>query len=84
MSLLVNDECIACDACREECPSEAIEEGDPIYHIDPDRCTECYGYDDDEPRCVSVCPVDAILPDPNNAESKEELKYKHESLKEQD
>ncbi|NGP56031.1 4Fe-4S binding protein, partial [Helicobacter pylori] len=27
MSLLVNDECIACDACREECPSEAIEEG---------------------------------------------------------
>ncbi|MGL2854501.1 4Fe-4S binding protein, partial [Helicobacter pylori] len=26
MSLLVNDECIACDACREECPSEAIEE----------------------------------------------------------
>ncbi|MGN8424049.1 4Fe-4S binding protein, partial [Helicobacter pylori] len=21
MSLLVNDECIACDACREECPS---------------------------------------------------------------
>ncbi|MGN8424857.1 YfhL family 4Fe-4S dicluster ferredoxin, partial [Helicobacter pylori] len=48
------------------------------------RCTECYGYDDDEPRCVSVCPVDAILPDPNNAESKEELKYKYESLKEQD
>ncbi len=30
MSLLVNDECIACDACREECPSEAIEEGDPV------------------------------------------------------
>ncbi|GAA9995638.1 YfhL family 4Fe-4S dicluster ferredoxin [Helicobacter pylori] len=84
MSLLVNDECIACDACREECPSEAIEEGDPIYNIDPDRCTECYGYDDDEPHCVSVCPVDAILPDPNNAESKEELKYKYESLKEQD
>ncbi len=83
MSLLVNDECIACDACREECPSEAIEEGDPIYNIDPDRCTECYGYDD-EPRCVSVCPVDAILPDPNNVESKEELKYKYESLKEQD
>ncbi|MDW3558478.1 YfhL family 4Fe-4S dicluster ferredoxin [Helicobacter pylori] len=84
MSLLVNDECIACDACREECPSEAIEEGDPIYSIDPDRCTECYGYDDDEPRCVSVCPVDAILPDPSNVESKEELKYKYEILKEQD
>ncbi|WP_104761654.1 YfhL family 4Fe-4S dicluster ferredoxin [Helicobacter cetorum] len=83
MSLLVSDECIACDACREECPSEAIEEGDPLYNIDPDRCTECYGYYD-EPSCVSVCPVDAIQPDPNNTESVEELKYKYESLQEQD
>ena len=38
MALLINDECIACDACREECPTMAIEEGDPIYYIDPDRC----------------------------------------------
>ena len=35
MALLINDECIACDACREECPTTAIEEGDPIYYIDP-------------------------------------------------
>ena len=28
MALLITDECIACDACREECPTEAIEEGD--------------------------------------------------------
>ncbi len=25
MALLINDECIACDACREECPNEAIQ-----------------------------------------------------------
>lgn len=36
MPLLIVDECIACDACREECPMDAIEEGDPIYIIDPE------------------------------------------------
>lgn len=79
MSLLINEECIACDACREECPNSAIEENDPVYMIDPDLCTECVGYYD-EPSCVAVCPVDAIVPDPDNAESMEELKYKFEQL----
>ncbi|WP_104733134.1 YfhL family 4Fe-4S dicluster ferredoxin [Helicobacter felis] len=87
MSLLVSQECIACDACREECPTEAreecpteaIDENDPIYNIDPDRCTECIGYSD-EPNCVSVCPVDAIMPDPNNTESLEELQDKYQTL----
>ena len=31
MALLINDECIACDACVPECPNEAITEGDPLY-----------------------------------------------------
>lgn len=79
MSLMINDECIACDACREECPNTAIEEGDPIYVIDPDRCTECVGYYD-EPTCIGVCPVDAIIIDPDNTESIEELKYKFAKL----
>ncbi|WP_104758011.1 YfhL family 4Fe-4S dicluster ferredoxin [Helicobacter salomonis] len=79
MSLLVSQECIACDACREECPTEAIDENDPIYSIDPDLCTECVGYSD-EPSCVSVCPVDAIVLDPNNAESPEELQDKYQAL----
>jgi len=26
MSLIITDECIACDACREECPNYAIQE----------------------------------------------------------
>ena len=65
MALMINNECIACDACAEECPNGAIEEGDPTYNIDPDICTECVG-SYDEPSCLSVCPVDAIVPDPDN------------------
>lgn len=79
MSLMINDECIACDACREECPNDAIEEGDPIYVIDPDRCTECVGHYD-EPNCIGVCPVDAIVADMDNRESVYELEYKFRKL----
>ena len=83
MSLLITDECIACDACREECPNEAIEEGDPIYLIDSDMCTECVG-SFDEPQCIEVCPVDCIIPDPNNVENIEELKFKFRQLEEEE
>lgn len=79
MSLLITEECIACDACREECPNVAIEEGDPIYVIDPDRCTECVGHYD-EPACVGVCPVDSIIPDEDSVESVEELMLKFKQL----
>jgi len=79
MSLMINEECIACDACREECPNEAIDEGDPFYLIDPDRCTECFGHYD-EPACIGVCPVDCIIADPDNIETPEELKYKFQQL----
>ena len=79
MALMINNECIACDACLDECPTQAIEEGDPIYFIDADRCTECVGFYD-EPSCISVCPVDCIVPDPDNAETTEELKYKLKQL----
>lgn len=81
MALTIQDDCIACDACREECPNEAIEEGDPIYLIEPDLCTECIGHYD-EPACVSVCPVDAITPDSDNVESLEELRYNYKKLQE--
>jgi len=79
MSLMITDECIACDACREECPNIAIEEGDPIYIIDPDLCTECVG-SFDEPQCIEVCPVDCIILDPDNQESMEELQFKFNQL----
>ncbi len=83
MSLIITDECIACDACRDECPNIAIEEGDPIYIIESDRCTECVG-SFDEPQCIEVCPVDCIILDPDNQESMQELKFKFEQLEEEE
>ena len=82
MALVITDECIACDACREECPNEAIEEGDPIYIIDSDRCTECVGHYE-EPACIEVCPVDCIVLDSNNQETMQELKFKFNKIQEE-
>ncbi len=79
MALLINDDCTNCDACREECPNEAISEGDSIYVIAPDLCTECVGAHD-EPQCALVCPVDACVPDPDRKESPEELQAKYERI----
>ena len=79
MSLLINDECINCDVCEPECPNGAISQGDEIYEIDPNLCTECVGHFD-EPTCIEVCPVDCILVDPDNIESKEALQLKYEKL----
>jgi len=75
MALIINEDCIACDACVPECPNEAISEGDPIYIIDPNLCTECVGFFD-EPQCIEVCPVDCIVPDPDHKETKEQLTEK--------
>ena len=55
MALLINETCIACDACEPVCPNKAITAGTPIYVIDPDKCTECVGAED-EPQCRLVCP----------------------------
>ena len=79
MSLLINDECINCDVCEPECPNSAITQGDEIYEIDPNLCTECVGHFD-EPTCIEVCPVDCILVDPDNVESKDILQLKYEKL----
>ena len=56
MALKITEECINCGACEPECPNEAISVGDPIYVIDPLRCTECVGAED-EPQCKLVCPA---------------------------
>ncbi|MEA3290430.1 MAG: YfhL family 4Fe-4S dicluster ferredoxin [Campylobacterota bacterium] len=79
MSLMITDDCIACDACTDECPNTAIEEGDPIYIIDSDLCTECVG-SFDEPQCIEVCPVDCIILDPDNQETAQELQFKFKQL----
>ncbi len=72
MALMISDECVACGACLDECPNEAISEGDPINIIDPDICTECVDFFN-EPQCVNVCPVEAIVLDPDHVETHEEL-----------
>jgi ferredoxin len=72
MAMLITDSCISCGVCESECPNAAISPGDTIYMINPDLCTECVGFYD-EPQCVEVCPVDAIIHDPDYKESKQEL-----------
>ena len=44
MALIITDECINCDVCEPECPNGAISQGDEIYEIDPNLCTECVGH----------------------------------------
>jgi ferredoxin len=79
MALVIVDECISCGLCIEECPNGAISQGDPIYVINPDLCTECEG-DFNKPQCVRVCPVDVIVPDPHHRESYDELIEKEKRI----
>lgn len=79
MALLITDECINCDVCEPECPNEAIYQGELIYEIDPNRCTECVGHFD-EPQCQQVCPVDCIPVDPDRIESKDVLMARYRAL----
>ena len=79
MALLITDECINCDVCEPACPNEAISEGDDIYVIDPDLCTECVGHFD-EPQCVVICPVDCSPHDPNHVETESDLLSKYKRI----
>jgi len=79
MALLITDECINCDVCEPACPNEAISEGDDIYVIDPDLCTECVGHFD-EPQCVVICPVDCIPKDPDHVETDSDLLAKYKRI----
>ena len=76
MSLLITDECINCDVCEPECPNTAIYQGEEIYEINPDLCTQCVGHYD-EPQCQQVCPVDCILIDTVHPETEEQLQQKY-------
>ena len=67
MATYITSDCINCGACEPECPNEAISEGDEIYIIDPELCTECVGFYDHE-ACQAVCPVECCLPDPKHEE----------------
>jgi len=79
MALIITDECINCDVCEPECPNEAIYQGEVIYEIDPDLCTQCVGHFD-EPQCQIVCPVECIPLDPAHIETQEQLMEKYQLL----
>ncbi|MGB1701172.1 MAG: 4Fe-4S ferredoxin, partial [Nannocystaceae bacterium] len=54
------------------CPNEAISEGDEVYVIDPNLCTECVGFHEYE-ACQAVCPVECCIPDPERRETEDVL-----------
>jgi ferredoxin len=72
MATHITSDCINCGACEPECPNQAISEGDEIYVIDPNLCTECVGFYDHE-ACQAVCPVECCLPDPKHEEQEPAL-----------
>ncbi len=55
MAHVITEECVNCGACEDECPEDAISEGDDIFVIDAEACTDCGN-------CVDVCPSEAIVP----------------------
>lgn len=61
MSVIINDTCITCDACLQNCPVEAIVDdsanptGKHQYYVQPEKCVECVGIFDD-PQCAAICP----------------------------
>ncbi|MFK5949477.1 MAG: YfhL family 4Fe-4S dicluster ferredoxin [Methylococcales bacterium] len=79
MSLIIDEECINCDVCEPECPNGAISQGEDIYEINPDLCTECVGHHD-VPQCIEVCPVDCIDKDANRVEDHDSLYQKYVKL----
>ena len=79
MAYKITEECISCGACEPECRNQAIKEGEKIYIIDPNKCTECVGWFD-KSKCAEACPVDACVADPAHKESRQQLLAKWEKL----
>jgi len=61
MSVIIDDTCITCDACLQNCPVNAIVDdmnnpmGESRYYVQPEKCIECVGVFDD-PQCAAICP----------------------------
>lgn len=61
MAVIINDTCITCDACLQQCPVNAIVDdlanptGKKQYYVQPEKCVECVGIYDD-PQCAAICP----------------------------
>lgn len=61
MAVIIDDSCITCDACLQNCPVDAIVDdlenptGENRYYVHPEKCVECVGIYDD-PQCAGICP----------------------------
>lgn len=61
MSVIIDDTCITCDACLQQCPVNAIVDdsnnptGNKRYYVQPEKCIECVGVYGD-PQCAAICP----------------------------
>lgn len=61
MSVIIDESCITCDACLQQCPVNAIVNdtdnptGENRYYVQPEKCIECVGIYDD-PQCAAICP----------------------------
>ena len=53
MAYNITDACVKCGACADNCPVEAISEGEDKYVIDADVCVSCGS-------CADNCPTEAI------------------------
>ena len=54
MAYKITEDCVSCGTCADECPVEAISEGDDRYVIDAEKCADCGS-------CAEVCPTEAIV-----------------------
>ncbi len=53
MAYKITDACVKCGSCIDNCPVEAISEGEDKYIIDADVCVSCGS-------CADNCPTEAI------------------------
>ena len=66
MAVIINDTCINCAACIDECPVEAIVDeddnptGEEYYYVYPDKCVECVDHFD-APACAEACPTEDCI-----------------------
>ncbi len=49
---IIEEECVACGACADVCPEDAIIVDD-VAVVDADKCIDCLA-------CIDECPSDAI------------------------
>ncbi len=79
---LDRDACIGCRACMQACPYDAIYLNEDLGAVE--KCHFCAHRVDQglEPACVTVCPVDAIIPgDLDDPDSKVSLLIRNNATK---